>query len=64
MFKFAFQSKSAAQRTIARATMYIPSIFALVIDFLATMLCQAGYVIQKKGHQSVESHNVAVEDVK
>ena len=41
--------------------MGISSGVALLIDFFATFLCQSGYVLQKKGHVSVESHNTASE---
>ena len=41
--------------------MGISSAVALIIDFFATFLCQSGYVLQKKGHVSVESHNAANE---
>ena len=37
--------------------MYISPTIALIIDTGATLLCQSGYVIQKKGHQSVENFN-------
>ena len=43
--------------------MYIPSSVALIIDTVATLLCQGGYVIQKKGHMSVEAHNTVTRNV-
>ena len=42
--------------------MTISSGFALLIDSLATLLCQSGYVLQKKGHMSVESHNASTNE--
>jgi len=40
--------------------MYISPGLALTIDTMATIFCQSGYVIQKKGHQSVEAHNANI----
>lgn len=37
--------------------MYISPSSALFIDFLATCICQGGYIVQKKAHQSVEKFN-------
>ena len=37
--------------------MYISPSWALIIDFLATCICQSGYIVQKKAHQSVEKFN-------
>ena len=36
---------------------YIPPAVALFIDTFATLMCQTGYLFQKKGHMSVEAHN-------
>lgn len=35
----------------------ISSELALAIDTAATFVCQSGYIVQKKAHQSVESYN-------
>ena len=43
---------------------HISALWALVTDTFATFVCQAGYMIQKKGHMSVEAHNAQVADPK
>ena len=44
--------------------MYIKASVALAFDTFATLMCQTGYLIQKRGHQSVEAHNTNVSDPK
>ena len=44
--------------------MYLSPGFALTIDTIATFICQSGYVIQKRGHMSVEAANMQVSDPK
>ena len=44
--------------------MEISPALALFIDFLATILVQCSYILQKKGHMGVEANNAQAEDSK
>ena len=44
--------------------MFLSAGIALLIDTLATFVCQSGYLLMKKGQMSVESHNAVTVDLK